>query len=104
MISVLKGACLAVYLLALAGTLIEFPASIASPVRYGALVLLGAHALEVLVAFRAVRRYRGPLLLSVALTLLFGFLHWIPLARERAGAEDGSICCAVEGVGQWKDC
>ena len=103
MISLLKGVCLALYLLALAGTLIELPVTIAPTVRYGALVLLGAHALEVLVAFRAVRRYRGPLPVSVALTLLFGFLHWIPLARERAGTADGSICCAVEGEGQWRD-
>src|SRR5574338_381048 len=93
-ISLLEGVCLVVYLLALVGTLFELPLAIASTVRYGALVLLGAPALEVLVAFRAVRRYRGPLLVSIVLTLLFGFLHWIPLARERAGTADGTACCS----------
>jgi hypothetical protein len=31
-----------------------------------------------------VRLYRGPLAISVALTLLFGLLHWKPLADEKA--------------------
>ena len=37
--------------------------------------------------FRHVRRYRGPLALSVLLTLLFGLLHWKPLADARRNAE-----------------
>jgi len=27
------------------------------------------------------RRYRGPLAVSIALNLLFGLLHWVPLKR-----------------------
>jgi hypothetical protein len=49
-----------------------------------ALVLLLIHALEVLFAFKHVRLYKGPLAISVVLTLLFGLLHWRPLARAAA--------------------
>ena len=49
-----------------------------------ALVLLLIHALEVLFAFKHVRLYKGPLAISVVLTLLFGLLHWKPLARAAA--------------------
>ena len=33
--------------------------------------------------FKHVRKYRGPLAVSVLLTLLFGLLHWKPLAQRR---------------------
>lgn len=82
MTTILKGSCLAIYLLALAGCVIDLPAAVASPLRYGALILLGAHMVEVLVAFKSIRLYRGPLWVSIVLTVLFGFLHWMPLARS----------------------
>lgn len=84
--TVLKVCCIAIYLAALASTVVEVP--YASVVRTVALLLLVAHALEVLVAFKFVKRYDGPLGVSVALTLLFGFLHWIPLARQQARGTD----------------
>jgi hypothetical protein len=83
---VLKGSCLAVYLLAVVGIVVELPFGITSTVQYGAAILLAAHALEALVAFRSVKHYEGPLWVSVLLTLLFGFLHWLPLAREHVRA------------------
>lgn len=46
-------------------------------------VLLGAHALEVLLFRRQVALYRGSFAVSAGLTLLFGFLHWKPLADAR---------------------
>jgi hypothetical protein len=49
-----------------------------------AAVLLGLHALELLFMFRHVRLYKGPLAVSVVLTLLFGLLHWKPLADAQA--------------------
>ena len=49
-----------------------------------ALVLLLIHVLEVLFAFKLVRLYKGPLAVSVLLTLLFGLLHWKPLAQASA--------------------
>jgi hypothetical protein len=37
--------------------------------------------------FRHVRLYKGSLAVSIILTLLFGLLHWKPLADARARAE-----------------
>ena len=34
--------------------------------------------------FKHVRLYRGPLAASVVLTLLFGLLHWKPMADQAA--------------------
>lgn len=82
--TLLRGVCLVIYALAVAGFFTEHPGETA--IRYAALILLGGHALEVLIAFKSVRLYRGTLLVSVVLTVLFGFLHWMPLAREDARA------------------
>jgi nicotinamide riboside transporter PnuC len=49
-----------------------------------ALALLVIHALELVVMFKHVRLYRGSLLMSMVLTMLFGVLHWRPLARDAA--------------------
>ncbi|MGU3781339.1 DUF1145 domain-containing protein [Burkholderia metallica] len=48
--------------------------------RIVAAVLLGVHVLEVWVCFRKVVLHKGPLFDSVLLTLLFGVLHWKPMA------------------------
>lgn len=52
-----------------------------------ALVLLALHVGELLLMFKHVRLYKGPLALSVLLTLLFGLLHWKPLADEKAASQ-----------------
>jgi len=82
----LKGTCVLIYALAIAAFFVEFPGNTGTTIQYAALILLGAHVLEVLAAFKSVRLYKGPLLVSVCLTVLFGFLHWLPLAREEARA------------------
>jgi hypothetical protein len=79
----IKGLCLAVYLLAAVGGLLMLPAGLVGGLRMAALVLLAAHVLEILVAYKSIKRYPGPLIDSIALALLFGFLHWKPLARAR---------------------
>lgn len=84
MSTLIKSICLAVYLLAFVGIFIELPFNIAMTAQYSAALLLGVHALEICLFFRSVKLYKGPLVISIALTLLFGFLHWIPLARENA--------------------
>ncbi|MFC4518865.1 hypothetical protein [Cupriavidus pinatubonensis] len=48
--------------------------------RIVAAVLLAVHLLEVVVCFKKVALHKGPLFDSVLLTLLFGFLHWKPMA------------------------
>jgi hypothetical protein len=80
----MKGACLLLYVGALAAAGGAWTGGAAAAVRTGALVVLAAHAVEACLAFRYVRRYRGPVLVSLVLTLLFGLLHVVPLARQRA--------------------
>ena len=51
-----------------------------------ALILLAIHVAELLFVFKHVRLYTGPLAVSVLLTLLFGLLHWKPLADAARAA------------------
>lgn len=48
--------------------------------RIVAMVLLVAQLLEVVICFKKVALHKGPLFDSVLLTLLFGILHWKPMA------------------------
>jgi hypothetical protein len=80
----LRALCLLAYILAatkLAGLL---PAGSFDRAPWVAGVLLALHVGELLFLFRHVRLYRGPLAVSVLLTLLFGLLHWKPLADRQA--------------------
>jgi uncharacterized protein YhhL (DUF1145 family) len=77
----LKAVCLAIYLLAILGIFVALPPGVASAVQKIAIILLAAHVLELAYAFKSVKRYPGPLIDSIALTLLFGLLHWKPLAK-----------------------
>lgn len=78
----LKGACLAIYLLAVVATTGVLAPALASALQIIALLLLAGHLVELAVAFDSVKRYPGPLIDSIGLTLLFGLLHWRPL-RQR---------------------
>jgi len=78
----LKAALLAIYALAIIGAFGVLPVGLTSVLQTMALILVAAHVLELLVAFRSVKRYPGPLIDSIALTLLFGFLHWRPLGQR----------------------
>jgi hypothetical protein len=84
LIGVLKVACLATYALALAGVAGWLPAGLSGVMQGIGLTLLAIHVVELALMFRHVRLYPGPLALSVLLTLLFGLLHWKPLADARA--------------------
>lgn len=79
--NIIKGLCLAVYILAAIGGFLMLPPGLVGGLQVAALVLLAAHALEILVAYKSIKRYSGPLIDSIALALLFGYLHWKPLAR-----------------------
>ena len=83
MFLILKIGCLAAYALALAGLAGLLGSDLSARMQNVAAVLLILHALEVVFMFKHVRKYRGPLLVSVLLTLLFGLLHWKPLADRR---------------------
>ena len=86
---ILKAGCLAIYALALAGWAGLLPQRLASSMQNIALVMLAGHVLETMFMFRHVRLYRGALAVSVVLALLFGLLHWKPLADARAAAQAG---------------
>ena len=83
----LEAACIAVYALALASIAGWLPDGLFSHVRTIAAILLVLHALELVFMFRHVKAYRGSLATSVVLTLLFGVLHWRPLAAARCRAD-----------------
>lgn len=55
---------------------------------YLASFLLIVHAVELLVFLKHVRLYEGPLWVSIALTLLFGLLHWKPLVQKMSQISD----------------
>jgi len=78
----LKAAILVIYLLAIVGAFGVLPAGMTSILQKAALILLAAHTLELLFAYKSVQRYSGPLVDSIALTLLFGLLHWKPLSKN----------------------
>lgn len=80
--SVFKIVCLAAYAAALAHLAGWLPPTVFPYVTWIAAGLLATHALEALVFMKYVRLYRGPLGVSVLLTLLFGLLHWKPLADQ----------------------
>lgn len=84
MFALFKAALLALYALALAGLAGFLPAGLSSTLQNIALVTLIIHVLECVAMFKHVRLYHGPLAMSVMLTLLFGLLHWKPLADAKA--------------------
>lgn len=85
----LKLGCLLLYGAALAGAAGVWHGAAADTVQSIGLVLLVLHAVEAVLWFRLVRRYEGPLVLSILLTLLFGLLHLRPLASP-AGRRNNS--------------
>jgi hypothetical protein len=78
----LKFSCLVLYGCALAAQAGVWTGDAAVAIRNTAFVILAAHAVEACLGFRYVRRYRGALAVSLLLTLLFGLLHLLPLARQ----------------------
>ena len=83
MFLILKFACLVAYGLALAGLAGLLDGELAGRLQNVAAVLLILHGLELVFMFKHVRKYRGALLVSMLLTLLFGLLHWKPLVNAQ---------------------
>lgn len=82
----LRTLCLLAYAMAIAKLAGLLPSGTFDRAPLVAGVLLSLHAAELVVVFRHVRLYRGALAVSVLLTLLFGLLHWKPLADQQARA------------------
>ena len=79
---VMRIACLVAYALGIAAFAGLIHGPLASAAAIVTIALIGLHALELLYAFRFLHRYRGSMGMSVVLALLFGVLHWAPLARQ----------------------
>jgi uncharacterized membrane protein (UPF0136 family) len=80
----LRALCLLAYAMAIAKLAGLLPAGTFDRAPMVAGVLLALHAAELVLMFKHVRLYRGALAASVVLTLLFGLLHWKPLADQQA--------------------
>ncbi len=78
----LRALCLLVFAAALAKLAGLLPGAGLDHAPMVAGLLLALHAAELLFVFKLVRLYQGALAVSVLLTLLFGLLHWKPLAFE----------------------
>lgn len=87
MFKLLKAGCIALYALAIAALFVELPMGSGPIFQRIAIVILLAHALESVVAFKHVKAYQGPFAKSLCLTLLFGLLHWLPIAKASNAAK-----------------
>lgn len=82
--TVIKAGLLALYALAVAAFFVDIPGGVW--LQRAALVVVAAHVVELVFMFKHVKSYRGPLATSIVLTLLFGLLHWMPLAKANKSA------------------
>ena len=76
-----KANLIAIYALALISLFAPLPWDTGPHLQKLTALLLAIHVLETAVAFKHVKAYKGPLLHSIGLSLLFGLLHWLPLAK-----------------------
>ena len=81
LITYFKAILIGAYALALASLFVVLPMEAGPVVQRLALALLAVHALECLVAFKYIKSYAGSVYLSFALAMLYGLLHWMPLAK-----------------------
>lgn len=87
MYTAMKVGALVVYAVAAVAALGLLPGAFGGWMIKFALLLLFLHVLELPIAFKHLGKYQGPLAVSVVLSLLFGFLHWLPLSRCQASPD-----------------
>ena len=80
---------IAAYMLALLSFFVVLPWGTGPYFQKFTLIVLAIHVLETAVAFKYVKAYKGPLLNSIVLSLLYGLLHWLPIAK--AGKETPEV-------------
>ena len=81
LITFFKANLIGAYALALASFFVVLPMEAGPVVQRLALAILAVHALECLVAFKYIKSYAGSVYLSFVLAMLYGLLHWMPLAK-----------------------
>ena len=84
-----KANLLAIYALALVSLFITLPCGSGPYLQRISIALFAVHALETIVAFKHVKSYKGPLLHSIGLSLMYGLLHWLPLAKAGKAKNGG---------------
>lgn len=77
--------CLVLYALALAGLAGAISGPLATWMELGAALFLVIHVIELPFFFKYIRTYAGGVPASVALALLFGAFHTLPLIRAARG-------------------
>ena len=77
-----KANLLAIYALALISLFVTLPWGSGPYLQRITVIVLAVHVLETVVAFKYVKLYKGPLVHSIGLSLLYGLLHWLPLAKD----------------------
>lgn len=83
----LKAGMLGLYALTILSLLVDLPGG--GTLQTIILVVLLAHVGEIIFCQKQIRLHQGPLVDSIGLTLLFGFVHWKPLA-DKAKRESGN--------------
>jgi hypothetical protein len=78
----LKAGMLALYALTILSMLVAIPGG--AILQKIILIVLIAHVAEIAFCQKQIRLHQGPLMDSIGLTLLFGFVHWKPLADKAA--------------------
>lgn len=81
----LRLALLLTYAAALLALVLPLPWSAGPLAQRFSLIVLGLHVLETALAWKLLSRHPGTLAASVGLSLLYGLLHWGPLAKPAAG-------------------
>ena len=87
MIALLKLGCLALYALGLAALAGWLHGTAAVVLEGLAAAFVAIHVLELPFFWKILRTWRGPFAASVALALLFGALHSLPLMRAARTAQ-----------------
>lgn len=82
--TLLRALCLLTYAAALAHIAGWLPTGLLPRAPWAAAALLAVHTVELPLAFKHLRRDVRPLALGLLLTLLYGLMHWWPLARAQA--------------------
>lgn len=88
MIMTLKYLLCVLYLLAVPAAIKSGDSDFARYYLYALGAVVAVHIVEVFVFYARLTRYKGSVLVSVLLTIAFGFLHWLPLSKE-AGVRNG---------------
>lgn len=82
MIRILKVLLSFFYILALITIFTPLLGNMTTYYQYFIVAVLIAHIFEVLAFMEHIKKYPGSLFASIFLTILYGFLHWLPLKQH----------------------